>query len=67
MPAFAYEPVLQLGEDNTEYRLLTKDYVSEVDAGGRKLLKVAPEGLKLLAKQAFFDISFYLRTGHLRH
>jgi fumarate hydratase class I len=34
--------------------------------GGRKILKVAPEALTLLAKQAFFDVSFYLRPGHLK-
>lgn len=66
MTDFSYEPTLQPGEDNTEYRLLTKEHVSEVDAGGRKLLKVSAAGLKLLAKQAFFDISFFLRTAHLR-
>jgi len=26
---FAYEEIFQVGEDLTEYRLLTKDYVSD--------------------------------------
>ncbi len=65
-PVFAYEPTLQLGKDETTYRLLTKDFVSEIEVGGRKLLKVEPEALKLLARQAFTDVSFYLRPTHLK-
>ncbi len=66
MASFCYEPMLQLGNDDTEYRLLTREFISEIDLGGKKGLKVSAEGLKLLARQAFFDISFYLRTAHLR-
>jgi len=66
MSGFQYEPMFQMGHDDTEYRLLTKDFVSEVQVGGRKYLQVAPEGLKLLARQAFADVSFYLRPAHLK-
>ena len=66
MPNFIYEPPFQYGPDETPYRLLTKEYVSAIDVGGRALLKVEPEALKLLAKQAFIDMSFYLRPGHLK-
>lgn len=66
MPEFAYEPVFQLGHDDTEYRRLTGEHVSEVAVNGRKYLHVAPEGLKLLAKQAFIDIAFLLRPAHLK-
>ena len=62
---FAYEPTFQLGKDETEYRLLTADGVSVIEAGGRSFLKVEPDVLRQLAKQAMFDISFYLRTSHL--
>jgi fumarate hydratase class I len=67
MPAFAYEPTFQLNHDHdtTTYRLLTKDHVSVVQAGPRKLLKVEQQALTLLAKQAFADVSFYLRPAHL--
>ena len=30
------------------------------------MLRVAPEGLKLLARQAFEDVSFFLRPAHLK-
>ena len=65
MPGYEYEPVIQLGKDTTEYRLLTKDHVTTVDLGGKSFLQVDPEGLKLLAKQAFTDIAFYFRPAHL--
>jgi fumarate hydratase class I len=62
---FTYEPTFQYGDDTTPYRLLTKDHVSTIDVTGRTLLKVEPDALKLLARQAFIDVSFYLRPGHL--
>src|SRR5262245_26945500 len=65
MPTFTYEPTFQLEHDETPYRLLTKDGVCEIEAGGKKLLQVSPDALKALARQAFIDVSFYLRRGHL--
>lgn len=55
-----------MGEDTTEYRLLTKEHVSVVECAGRRILQVAPEGLNLLAREAFRDVSFYLRASHLQ-
>ncbi len=63
---FAYEPTVQLGHDETTYRLLSKDFVSTVEVGGKEYLQVAAEGLRLLARTAFNDISFYLRPAHLK-
>jgi fumarate hydratase, class I len=65
MSDFIYEKPFQIEKDSTRYRLLTKDYVQIIDAGGRKILKVDPKGLELLAKEAIFDLSFFLRTSHL--
>ena len=65
MSKFAYQKPFPIKKDTTTYRLLTKDYVSTVEFDGRKILKVAPEGLELLAKEAFADVSFYLRAAHL--
>jgi fumarate hydratase class I len=65
MADFIYEKLFQTGEDSTTYRLLTKDYVKVVDQGDRKILTVDPEGLRLLAREAVSDISFFLRTSHL--
>jgi fumarate hydratase class I len=65
MADFIYEKPFQIEKDSTSYRLLTKDYVKVVDEGGRKILKVDPKGLELLAKEAVSDLSFFLRTSHL--
>jgi len=65
MPEFRYEPIIQLAKDDTAYRLLTKDFVETIVIDGKKILKVDPRGLELLAKEAVSDISFYLRTAHL--
>ncbi len=65
MSEFIYQEPLPLGEDKTQYRLLTKDYVSVVECDGRKILKVDPKGLELLSKSAYSDVSFYLRASHL--
>lgn len=54
-----------LGEDTTPYRKLTSDYVSVSAFEGESILKVEPEGLRLLAEQAFIDINHLLRPGHL--
>ncbi|HML50778.1 MAG TPA: fumarate hydratase [Propionicimonas sp.] len=67
MSEFRYEDLLPIGEDTTEYRLLTTQGVETV-AGpdGRSFLKVAPEALELLAETAMHDIAHYLRPAHLR-
>ena len=65
MSKFAYQKPFPIKKDTTAYRLLTKDFVSTVEFDGRKILKVAPEGLEFLAKEAFADVSFYLRAAHL--
>lgn len=54
-----------LGADTTPYRKLTSDYVSTVEFDGETVLKVEPEGLRLLAEAAFMDINHFLRPGHL--
>ena len=56
--------MFQLRQDDTEYYLWTKDYVSEGEFEGHKILKVQPEALTLLAKQAFHDTNFMLRRSH---
>ena len=64
IPEFKYAPMFQLGEDNTEYYLLTKDYVSVGEFEGKPILKVQPEALTLLSQHAFRDVSFMLRRSH---
>jgi fumarate hydratase class I len=65
-PPFSYRDPYPLGDDDTEYRLLTKEGVSTTMFEGKEVLKVAPETLAFLAQQAFHDCSFHLRTKHLQ-
>ena len=63
-PEFKYAPMFQLGKDTTEYYLLTKDYVSESEFEGHKILKIEPEALTAMANAAFKDVNFLLRREH---
>ena len=63
-PEFKYAPMFQLGEDTTEYRLISKEGVSVSEFEGTPILKVAPEALELLSTQAFHDVNFMLRREH---
>ena len=63
--AFEYTDVLPLGEDTTEYRLVSAEGVRTVQAAGRTFLEVEPQALTTLAKTAITDIQHLLRTSHL--
>ncbi|MDP4222872.1 MAG: fumarate hydratase [Bacteroidota bacterium] len=65
MAEFIYENPFQISKDKTNYRLLSDRYIKTPFLDGRKILQVDPEGLELLAKEAVYDLSFYLRTSHL--
>jgi len=65
MTDFAYSPMFPLGDDSTEYELVTSDHVTLVELGGETFLKIEPEALRLLAQRAFTDISHLLRSSHL--
>ncbi|VEA41276.1 fumarase B [Salmonella enterica subsp. enterica] len=61
---FIYQAPFPMGEDKTEYYLLTSDYVSVSEFNGESILNVEPQALTLLAQQAFHDASFMLRPEH---
>ena len=63
-PEFKYQHPFPLGPDDTEYYLLTKDYVSVSEFEGKPILKIEKEGLTRMANQAFRDVSFLLRRAH---
>jgi fumarate hydratase class I len=66
IPEFHYEPIIQLGPDTTEYRLLSKEGIYESEFEGQKILKVEPDVLAYLSHQAFRDVSFLQRPSHLK-
>ncbi len=64
-PPFIYQDPLPLGPDDTEYRLLSTEGVTRATFEGRDMLKIAPEALTYLAREAFHDTNFFLRPKHL--
>ena len=66
MPDFVFSEIFPLGPDNTEYRLLSKEGVSEVETPLGTFLKVTPEAITLLTETAMRDIAHLLRTDHLQ-
>src|SRR5579875_2421148 len=65
MSDFAYHELFPLGEDDTPYRKLTDQYVATGSFAGRRIVKVDPAALTLLAAQAFIDSAHLLRPAHL--
>ena len=66
MVDFKYQEMFPLGEDTTEYRLLTQEHVSSKSFEDSEILIIAPEGLEILAEQAFRDVAHLLRPSHLK-
>src|SRR5690606_2261728 len=63
---FSYTPLLPLGPDRTEYRLITDEGIDVVKGpGGRNFLTVDPNVLSLLTAEAMHDIAHFLRPAHL--
>jgi fumarate hydratase class I len=66
MPRFQYQNPFPLAKDDcTRYRRLTADRVSVAEFDGQEVLRVDPELLTLLAREAMRDVSFLLRASHL--
>ncbi|MEU4239158.1 fumarate hydratase [Actinoplanes sp. NPDC026619] len=64
--AFSYSPLLPIGDDLTEYRLVTDEGVDVVHGpGGRRFLTVDPLAITQLTAEAMHDIAHYLRPAHL--
>ncbi len=66
MTEFAFQEIFPLAKDDTPYRKVSGGHVSVAKFEGRDILKVEPAALSLLSNEAFVDISFLLRPGHLR-
>ena len=65
MGDFGFTELLPLGKDTTAYRLLTRDHLSTFEAAGQSFLRVEPEALTLLTREAMRDIAHLLRPAHL--
>jgi fumarate hydratase, class I len=65
-PPFTFQKLFPLGEDRTEYQLLTDEFVETAEFNGETMLKVDPAALTFLAETAMREIAFKLRTEHLQ-
>src|SRR5579884_3298061 len=65
MSEASFHELFPLGEDAAPYRKLTGDHVAVGSFEGERIVKIAPEALTLLARQAFIDCQHLLRPGHL--
>jgi fumarate hydratase, class I len=66
MPEFVYQEPFPVEGDATPYRRLdgSERYVTVASFAGRDVVKVDPEALVVLAREALRDVSFLLRPGH---
>jgi fumarate hydratase class I len=65
MSEFHHQPIFELGPDETTYRQLGSDGVSTVVLDGEEFLRVDPDVLREVSRQAFDDIAHLLRPSHL--
>jgi fumarate hydratase class I len=65
MTAPLWQDPFPLAPDETPYRLLGNDPVSVGRFEDHEILKVAPDALTLVAREALRDVSFLMRTKHL--
>ena len=66
MSTFEYTPMFQHQGIETPWRHITSEGVHTETFKGKEILILEPEILEQLAYEAFCDVSFYLRPGHLK-
>jgi fumarate hydratase class I len=65
MAEFQYVEPFPVAKEKTPFRKVDSGHVSVVRFEGEEVLKVAPEALTLVAREAFRDVSFLYRPAHL--
>ena len=65
MSDLVYQDPFPQVEDATPYRLLTLEHVSVGRFEGEEILKIEPEALIKVAREAMRDAAFLMRTPHL--
>jgi fumarate hydratase class I len=66
MSDYTYTPTIQHSGDQTSYRLITTEGIRVEQFNGKEVLVVEPQVLEQLAYEAFADVSFFLRPGHMK-
>jgi fumarate hydratase class I len=63
---FKYEKLFQYSKDTTEYIKLESNPIKSYNVNGKKIINVTKDILENLAKEAFYQISHFLRADHLK-
>lgn len=63
---FVHTEILRLGNDATNYTLISSDGVSTFETPHGRFLRVEPSAITLLTERAMHDIAHLLRPGHLQ-
>ena len=65
---FTYKSIFEFAKDTTEYIQIaeSKNYIQTSSFMGKDIVIINPEALRVLAKEAMREISFYLRPSHLK-
>ena len=66
MTDFKYEKLFQYGEDTTEYVKLDANPIQSYEINGKIVINVTKDILENLSKEAFYQISHFLRENHLK-
>ena len=66
MSNFIYEELFQYGSDKTEYEKIDEEKIQLTEFKNSKMVNVPSEVIQNLSKQAFYNISHFLRTEHLK-
>ncbi len=66
MTEFKYKSMFPLGEDDTEYKLISKNYVKTKEFEGNEILLIEPQALEQLSEAAFKDVAHLYRSEHLK-
>ena len=66
MTDFKYEKLFQYGKDTTKYIKLDYKQIQTYDINGKNFIKITKDILENLAKEAFYQISHFLREDHLK-
>lgn len=63
---FIYQDPFPILKDDTQYKKISSDFVKIENLGDREILTIDPKALELLSEVAMNDVSFMLRTKHLK-
>jgi fumarate hydratase class I len=67
MTDFEYTPIYSLFDfKNIEFDKISKDYISEVQAGNSKLLKIDAKALEAVSQKSFSMINYFFSKSHLQ-